>query len=162
MADSAKQFLVIGEGGNGHLPVRKVPDGPLDHRLMAAAWAALHGGYRGNKYEGPGKAEAIAKLSKLYEREGMTPPGGKKSVDALILEARELGVYDVSQIRDAARELFGFLKPAELKQLLDEFSAGPAQATHRGSELDAGMAQVRRRSVLARANLFSPARSNPN
>jgi len=55
MADSAKQFLVIDEKGNGRLPVRDSPDGPLNHHLMGAAWAALHGGYRGNKYEGPGK-----------------------------------------------------------------------------------------------------------
>ncbi len=42
---------------------------------MGAAWAALHEGHRGNEYDGPGKSEAIAKLKKLYEREGMKPPG---------------------------------------------------------------------------------------
>jgi hypothetical protein len=31
---------------------------------MGAAWAALHGGYRGNKYEGPDRSAAIAKLKK--------------------------------------------------------------------------------------------------
>ena len=87
-------FLVSGPDGD-HLPTMK--DGKLDHGLMGAAWAALHGGYRGNTYDGPGKAEAIAKLKKLYEREGMKTPDEKKSVDALIVEARELGVYDVSQ-----------------------------------------------------------------
>jgi len=29
---------------------------------MGAAWAALHGGYRGNKYEGADKDKAIAHL----------------------------------------------------------------------------------------------------
>src|SRR5215472_6368506 len=54
-------------------------NGKPDHRLMGAAWAALHGGYRGNKYEGPGKAEAIDKLRKIYHSEGMTPPGETES-----------------------------------------------------------------------------------
>lgn len=58
-----------------HLRVRDV-SGAVDHRLMGAAWAALHEGYRGNKYEGPNKQEAIAKLRRLYEGEKMTPPGG--------------------------------------------------------------------------------------
>jgi hypothetical protein len=56
-----------------HLRVRGT-DGKPDHRLMGAAWAALHGGYRGNKYEGPNKPEALAKLKSLYESEGMDLP----------------------------------------------------------------------------------------
>jgi hypothetical protein len=76
MADmaSSKQYLVVDEDGKGHLPVRDSPDGPLNHHLMGAAWAALHGGYRGNKYEGPGKEAAIAKLKALYRSEGMELP----------------------------------------------------------------------------------------
>ena len=50
---------------------------------MGAAWAALHGGYRGNKYEGPNKGEAISKLRKLYEREGMPIPAEKSHTDPL-------------------------------------------------------------------------------
>jgi len=56
-----------------HLRVRDV-NGKLDHGLMGAAWAALHGGYRGNRYQGPGKQEAIAKLTRLYAQEGMDVP----------------------------------------------------------------------------------------
>jgi len=56
-----------------HLQVKV--DGKPDHRLMGAAWAALHGGYRGNKYEGPNKQEAIKKLKALYKSEKMTTPG---------------------------------------------------------------------------------------
>jgi hypothetical protein len=41
---------------------------------MGAAWAALHGGYRGNKYQGPNKSAAIAKLTALYKSEGMDVP----------------------------------------------------------------------------------------
>lgn len=59
-----------------HLRVRGT-DGKLDHTLMGAAWAALHGGYRGNKYEGPNKQEAISKLTSLYKSEDMPTPGGK-------------------------------------------------------------------------------------
>jgi len=59
-----------------HLRVRDA-SGKLDHRLMGAAWAALHGGYRGNRYEGPNKREAISKLRALYEREDIPIPGGK-------------------------------------------------------------------------------------
>jgi hypothetical protein len=80
MADSAKQFLVIDSDGKGHLPVRDSADGPLNHHLMGAAWAALHGGYRGNKYEGEGKAEAIAALKRLYESEGMETPSTNSEV----------------------------------------------------------------------------------
>src|ERR1700745_2896019 len=57
-------------------------DGKPDHRLMGAAWAALHGGYRGNKYEGPGKDAAIAKLRGIYKSEGMTPPGEESKAGA--------------------------------------------------------------------------------
>jgi hypothetical protein len=60
-----------------HLRV-KGPDGKPDHRLMGAAWAALHGGYRGNTYSGPNKEQAISKLRALYKSEGMTVPGAMK------------------------------------------------------------------------------------
>jgi phage I-like protein len=76
---SSKQYLVVDEEGKGHLPVRDSPDGPLNHHLMGAAWAALHGGYRGNKYEGPGKEAAIEKLKALYRSEGMPLPDARGS-----------------------------------------------------------------------------------
>lgn len=56
-------------------------NGKPDHRLMGAAWAALHEGYRGNVYQGPNKAEALRKLIALYKREKMPIPGEVKSVD---------------------------------------------------------------------------------
>lgn len=59
-----------------HLAVLDAAGKP-DHRLMGAAWAALHGGYRGNKYEGPGKTEALARLKRLYADEKMPLPGEK-------------------------------------------------------------------------------------
>jgi hypothetical protein len=75
---SSKQYLVVDDHGIGHLPVRDSPQGPLNHHLMGAAWAALHGGYRGKKYEGPGKEAAIAKLKALYRSEGMELPDAQR------------------------------------------------------------------------------------
>lgn len=60
-----------------HLRVKDA-DGKVNHNLMGAAWAALHGGYRGNKYAGPGKQEAIAKLTALYKKEGLDLPEAMK------------------------------------------------------------------------------------
>ncbi len=74
-------YLVSGKDGD-HLPTET--DGKLDHHLMGAAWAALHGGYRGNKYAGPNKAEAITKLKKLYEREKMGLPGSEETRSAAL------------------------------------------------------------------------------
>ena len=68
-------FLVTDEKGNKHLPTKE--HGKTSHRLLGAAWAALHGGYRGNKYEGPNKSQAISKLKKLYQSEGLETPSEK-------------------------------------------------------------------------------------
>lgn len=59
--------------GKGHLPYTDAAGKP-NHRLMGAAWAALHGGYRGNKYEGADKGKALAKLKAVYKSEKMTLP----------------------------------------------------------------------------------------
>lgn len=61
-----------------HLRV-KDEDGTPNHNLMGAAWASLHGGYRGQKYEGPDKDKAVAKLKKLYEAEDMPLPSEKST-----------------------------------------------------------------------------------
>lgn len=59
--------------GKGHLPYTDANGNP-SHKLMGAAWAALHGGYRGNKYEGKGKDAALAKLKSIYKAEKMDTP----------------------------------------------------------------------------------------
>jgi HK97 family phage prohead protease len=62
-----------------HLRVRDVGGKP-DHGLMGAAWSELHGGYRGQAYEGPGKQTAISKLTAMYAAENMdTPKSDEKS-----------------------------------------------------------------------------------
>lgn len=78
--EKAVQYLATDSDGTTHLPYTDASGKP-DHRLMGAAWAALHGGYRGNKYDGPGKAEAIRKLTAIYKREGMDTP---KSMPGLL------------------------------------------------------------------------------
>jgi len=89
MADSEKEFLVIDADGTRHLKVRNSPDGPLDHGLMGGAHAALvsPAGFRGNRYEGPDREAAIAKLKKLYEEENMPWPevrASEKTPDVLL------------------------------------------------------------------------------
>jgi hypothetical protein len=91
--------LVTEPDGTKHLPTSS--GGKPDHRLMGAAWAALHGGYRGNKYEGPDKSKAIARLRAMYAREGMTPPGDK----AATVENLEKGLYAVSQLAECVSML---------------------------------------------------------
>src|ERR1700751_5463332 len=67
-----------------HLPYTD-ESGKPDHHLMGAAWAALHGGYRGNKYEGPDKEAAIARLRAIYKSEGMAVPNRESHILAPLL-----------------------------------------------------------------------------
>jgi len=86
---SAGDYLVVDDPespSTWHLRVKS--GGKPDHTLMGAAWAALHGGYRGNKYEGPNKSAAIDKLKKMYSSENMDTPGqnmeAQRVFDALV------------------------------------------------------------------------------
>jgi hypothetical protein len=85
-----------------HLRVRNA-DGSVNHRLMGAAWAALANpnGYRGNKYEGPEAAEALAKLKKLYAAENMDLPSEKEEAIDLELKAgRRMRSEMVEMVKD--------------------------------------------------------------
>lgn len=82
-----------------HLRVRDV-DGNLDHRLMGAAWAALHGGYRGNVYEGPDKEQAVSKLRALYEEEGMEMPKAADLARQAKQDALEIAQAALQQINE--------------------------------------------------------------
>ena len=77
------KYLVT-DGDEGHLPYTGA-DGKPDHRLMGAAWAALHGGYRGRKYEGPDKDGAVSRLKHLYQQEGMETPSEKAAKGTKVL-----------------------------------------------------------------------------
>lgn len=70
-------YLVVGDEEKvttWHLPVYDA-EGKLDRQRMGAAWAALHGGYRGKKYIGPKKQDAISKLTALYKKAEAPLPG---------------------------------------------------------------------------------------
>ncbi len=101
-------FLVSDKDGD-HLPTKK--DGKLDHGLMGAAWAALHEGFRGNKYEGSGKDKALAKLKKLYKDEGLdTPKSAADYMGIKSLPNNRVGSYAVlwgtEDRRDLTEEYF--------------------------------------------------------
>jgi hypothetical protein len=71
----AGDFLVVDDPekpSTWHLPVKV--NGEIDRRLMGAAWAALHKGSHGNKYEGPGKEQAIRDLRAMYRDEDIEMP----------------------------------------------------------------------------------------
>lgn len=77
----ASHYLVVEDAqspSTWHLRVLGL-DGKPDPRLMGASWAALHGGYRGNAYEGPQKQAAIDKLKRLYAQEKMPTPDGSSA-----------------------------------------------------------------------------------
>lgn len=103
-----------------HLRVRDVSGDP-DHRLMGAAWAALHGGYRGNRYEGPGKAEAIAKLTRMYDAEGMDVP--KADWNGETKAGRVLSRRNAEAIMEALNKLNDVLKDAGLLETAASDSA---------------------------------------
>jgi hypothetical protein len=117
-------YLVSGEDGN-HLPTHK--NGKPDHRLMGAAWAALHGGYRGKKYEGPKKAQAIAKLKKLYESEGMDTPGTKEldEGDKVGKRIRQSMKDRLKQAWETIKEVMDWAEPDE-----DEVSKAFGDSSH--------------------------------
>jgi hypothetical protein len=97
-----------------HLPVSG-EDGKPNHHLMGAAWAALHGGYRGNKYEGPGKQEALEKLKSLYRSEGMELPDTEGS------EHQMANINDTPEERAAMRKLLGDseISHERIRELID-------------------------------------------
>jgi hypothetical protein len=77
-AGSPGDFLIVEDpkkSSTWHLQVKR--NGTPDHGLMGSAWAALHSGFRGNVYQGPGKTAAIGKLKALYRSEKMDLPSEK-------------------------------------------------------------------------------------
>lgn len=82
-------YLVVDKDGQ-HLRVKR--NGKPDHGLMGGAWAALHGGYRSNKYEGAGKEEALHKLMALYKSEGMDMPDMGKSLNLAYVKSMGLAL----------------------------------------------------------------------
>jgi hypothetical protein len=107
----AVKHLVVEKNGATHLPYTD-EDGTPNHRLMCAAWAALHGGYRAKKYAGPDKDKALEKLKALYEKEGLDTPDAKakKVMSGLLAKAAEKkgvekGLYEVSRFASLLQDL---------------------------------------------------------
>lgn len=135
----AGDFLVVSDAekpGTWSLPVKV--NGELDRRLMGAAWAALHKGFRGQKFEGPSKQEAIDRLKKFYKRINAEPP----SVGKADLEIYEdiLSEPDVQQMhmiypRDREAKEYGSKYDRDKYQLArDEFELD--QVAHRQEMLN--------------------------
>jgi phage head maturation protease len=74
-----------------HLRVKDA-DGSVSHRLMGAAWAALTNprGYRGNRYQGPNRQQALAKLRRLYKSEGLDTPDKEKSFKGYAMAVKSM------------------------------------------------------------------------
>jgi len=93
-----------------HMKIRKTHGGSYDHGLCGAAWAALHEGYRGNKYEGPNKQEAISTLSGIYESNKWPLPGSKDlnvGVKAVkVGGGKYLVLWTSNAFEDREREIF--------------------------------------------------------
>jgi hypothetical protein len=148
-------FLVVEDPektGTWHMPVKV--SGKVDHRLMGAAWAALHKGYRGNIYEGPSKADALRKLKALYKSEDMELPGESAESEELAEQATTFAMLRASiQTREALEQVvtltyqFRMLadnivyghendKAAELRALADEYIELVEEALGELSESD--------------------------
>ena len=101
--------MVRDSDGEGHLPYTDA-SGKIDTRRVGGAWAALHGGYRGQKYAGPNKSAAIAKLRKIYKSLGRKPPGEEslliapfKSILERLAESFEYQGYGLAESTVIAR-----------------------------------------------------------
>jgi hypothetical protein len=93
-----------------HLQVKR--NGTPDHGLMGDAWAALHGGYRGNKYEGPQKGEALAKLKKMYDAEKIDQPETKEADEQPSALERIMGFFKGKEVSHA-QDIENYVKDKE-------------------------------------------------
>jgi hypothetical protein len=109
------KYLVSGKSGD-HLPFTD-SSGNADHRLMGAAWAALHGGYRGKQYAGPNKQSAIEKLTSIYKKEKMATPSES-------WDARGVSIMHEADGSLRAADSFDSIRCAVSKAIDDAINAG--------------------------------------
>ena len=148
----ASHYLVVGDPQKVTTWALRVYDaaGKASHTLMGAAWAALHGGYRGNKYDGPDKVKALSKLVALYKREGMDTPDAKMSGAtgfALGAAVRRENGYVIRHGKlfeggDYPDKDISFT-PEELAHAVASFSPVPVDLEHTSTPLDGRMGEVR-------------------
>ncbi|MGC2234249.1 MAG: phage protease [Candidatus Acidiferrum sp.] len=124
----SSHYLVVEDpkkSSTWHLRVKN-KSGENDHGLMGAAWAALHSGYRGNKYEGPKKSEAISKLKGLYKSEGMNTPDQQKSSEVAAMKMTDKDFRAaVLQLTEAIPEEKQTDLSKKLREVLDEGDETP-------------------------------------
>jgi hypothetical protein len=109
VAGKAIRYLV--PEGN-HLPVTD-ENGKPSHSHMGAAWAALHDGYRGNKYEGPDKDKALAALIRMYHEEGLETPDASKAIELRLDLADTLDQIKSLDIETLNEDILPLLKSIE-------------------------------------------------
>lgn len=106
-----------------HLRVKDC-SGKVDTRLLGAAHAALTKGFRGNKYEGPSKGKALAKLRSLYKSHGLDWPEGDGEKKSMVEESMELGGKTVEEKKFEYEGVHGDprqdMKKAPMKAKVDE------------------------------------------
>lgn len=115
MTGKAIKYLVS-KDNEKHLPYTN-EDGKPNRRLMGAAWAALHGGYRGNEYQGPDKEKAIKRLKQLYAQQGLDTPAEK---GAKIDDFLKTSLIDVIQNRAYGRLGKGMYTVSRFAQLTED------------------------------------------
>ena len=106
-------YLVDSKDGK-HLPTGK--DGKPNQRLMGAAWAALHGGFRGRQYAGPNKEKAVFALKKLYKEQGRETPT-TRSLDEIVIETYTDKPDAVRTSGETRVSGYAFLWPKNKKEL---------------------------------------------
>ncbi len=145
---SASDFLVVedpAQPSTWHLQVKR--NGKPDHGLMGGAWAALHGGYRGNQYSGPNKADALRKLIALYKSEGLPTPTAMAAFSVELAAAGEKAGASVIrrgklfQAGDYPDKQFA-MTPDELAAAVDAFFPVPLDSEHRESVFDGQLGEV--------------------
>lgn len=108
----SSHYLVVEDSSKPttwHLRVKNC-QGNYDRGLAGAAWAALHKGYRGNKYGGPSSSSALSKLKGIYKSQGWDLPSENKELE----EDEQSGLFE--RIVDAIKSIFPTSKPSDEDQ----------------------------------------------
>lgn len=139
----ASHYLVVEDAtapSTWHLRFKDAA-GTADHRLMGACWAALTVGYRGNKYQGPNKAEAMTKLKALYKSEGMETPAMMTA--ATFSDDMVVRVGKVFEIGDYPDKDFEFTDD-DLQAAVANFEPVPVDLEHVPTVLEGKLGTVQR------------------
>jgi hypothetical protein len=128
-------YLIDSEEQGKHLPT--TTGGKPDHHLMGDAYAALTTGFRGNKYEGTGKEEALAKLQKRYKDENLETPGEEKAETPLIVANPPPATAPVPPTPPAPPTAFKVLRKGMAMKTL---RYGPYHATEKDREIAKALA----------------------